>query len=295
MKNMGSVCAVVVTHNRKELLAECLEALLIQTRPLDEIIVIDNASIDSTEQKVREHFSQVTYIGLPDNIGPAGAFHEGMKLASEKGYDWVWVMDDDSKILPDALEKLLRAKGQVPKESLGGLQCNSISSVQQVDHSRPRRIREVDYAVWLGFLIPSRVLKECGFPLREFFLYWDDIEYGERLIRSGFKIYKVSDSYIIHRDWQERHVQPMNVFFFTVKRRTDPSWRTYYIVRNKILKLKWQNHRGELMKFALWNIPKMIVKYILLGDISRVRFIIRATIDGVTNRGGKRVLPTNVA
>ncbi|MCD6105633.1 MAG: glycosyltransferase, partial [Thermosipho sp. (in: Bacteria)] len=41
-----TVCAVVVTYNRKELLLECLEALRKQTRPLDAIYLIDNASTD---------------------------------------------------------------------------------------------------------------------------------------------------------------------------------------------------------------------------------------------------------
>jgi len=43
-----SICAVVATFNRKALLTECLTALLRQSRPLDEIILIDNASTDGT-------------------------------------------------------------------------------------------------------------------------------------------------------------------------------------------------------------------------------------------------------
>ncbi len=48
MPNKPSVAAVVVTYNRKVLLKECLDALLAQTRPLDSIIVVDNASTDGT-------------------------------------------------------------------------------------------------------------------------------------------------------------------------------------------------------------------------------------------------------
>lgn len=87
------VAAVVVTYNRKELLRECLQALLNQTRPLDEIIVVDNASTDGTDQMIPEEFPQITHVRLPENIGGAGGFHEGMKLAYEKGHDWIWVMD----------------------------------------------------------------------------------------------------------------------------------------------------------------------------------------------------------
>ena len=45
-----SVCAVVVTYNRKRLLLECLESLKKQTRPIDAIYIIDNASTDCTPE-----------------------------------------------------------------------------------------------------------------------------------------------------------------------------------------------------------------------------------------------------
>ncbi len=84
-----SICAVVPTFNRKVLLTACLTALLSQTRPLDEIILIDNASTDGTEELVKARFSQVTYVKLPENTGPAGGVGAGMRLAYEKGHDWI--------------------------------------------------------------------------------------------------------------------------------------------------------------------------------------------------------------
>lgn len=91
MEGDVKVAAVVVTYNRKELLRECLNALLNQTRPLDEIIVIDNASTDGTQEMIAKEFPYITYVLMSENIGGAGGFHEGMKLAYEKGYDWIWV------------------------------------------------------------------------------------------------------------------------------------------------------------------------------------------------------------
>ena len=46
MQDKGTVCAIVVTFNRKELLIDCLDSLREQTRPLDAIYIIDNASTD---------------------------------------------------------------------------------------------------------------------------------------------------------------------------------------------------------------------------------------------------------
>ncbi|MEA2426991.1 MAG: rhamnopyranosyl-N-acetylglucosaminyl-diphospho-decaprenol beta,3/1,4-galactofuranosyltransferase, partial [Thermoleophilaceae bacterium] len=49
-----SVAAAVVTHNRRELLGQCVEAILAQTRPVSKVLVIDNASTDGTGDHLRE-------------------------------------------------------------------------------------------------------------------------------------------------------------------------------------------------------------------------------------------------
>src|SRR4051794_9178418 len=88
-----SVCAVVVTFNRRDLLESCLAALGEQTRHVDEIIVVDNASTDGTAGFVAAEFPDVTVLVLPANVGGAGGFHAGLGAALAKGHDWLWVMD----------------------------------------------------------------------------------------------------------------------------------------------------------------------------------------------------------
>ena len=48
-------------------------------------------------------------LSVGENLGGAGGFHTGMRLALEAGYEWLWIMDDDSLAAPTALEKLLAA------------------------------------------------------------------------------------------------------------------------------------------------------------------------------------------
>jgi rhamnopyranosyl-N-acetylglucosaminyl-diphospho-decaprenol beta-1,3/1,4-galactofuranosyltransferase len=102
-----TVCAVVVTYNRKNLLLECLEAIRRQTRPVDGIYIIDNASDDGTPELLKENgyipelppFNisepyeiehkisnlvdgnpiNVFYVRMHKNTGGAGGFYEGVK------------------------------------------------------------------------------------------------------------------------------------------------------------------------------------------------------------------------
>jgi rhamnopyranosyl-N-acetylglucosaminyl-diphospho-decaprenol beta-1,3/1,4-galactofuranosyltransferase len=132
------ITAVVVTHNRKCLLGECLDSLLRQTRPLDGLYIIDNRSTDGTYESLLDRGLagplewegqapletvrsvavpdrpdrplEVHYVRMPENTGGAGGFHEGMKRAADAGFDWLWLMDDDLLAAADALEVLVRKK-----------------------------------------------------------------------------------------------------------------------------------------------------------------------------------------
>ena len=83
------VTAVVVTYNRKELLTVCLEALLQQTRRPDRILVINNASTDGTEKLFAPGGAfarpEIELVTLPENVGGAGGFAEGIRRAVSGG------------------------------------------------------------------------------------------------------------------------------------------------------------------------------------------------------------------
>ena len=108
------VAAVIVTYNRRALLEQCLGAILQQTRPIDELVIWNNASSDDTELFLKEYpWPQGIEIQVhhsSKNIGGAGGFKEGLKRAYQQGHDWIWVMDDDTIPRPDCLHELLRGK-----------------------------------------------------------------------------------------------------------------------------------------------------------------------------------------
>src|SRR5258705_168881 len=103
-----SVASVSVAYNAVKVLPRQIDALLRQTRPLQEIVVVDNASTDGTPAMLAKQYPQVTLIRMSENLGQAGGWSVGLSYAVlRQRYDWVWTFDNDSVPGTEALETLL--------------------------------------------------------------------------------------------------------------------------------------------------------------------------------------------
>ena len=116
---MAKVVGVVVTHRRRELLEQSLKILSSQSRPLDHLIVVDNAAEPEVGELVNAQPIETTYLPSLHNLGGAGGFALGMLHALALGADWVWCADDDGRPEgPEVLATLLacadkHARGEV--------------------------------------------------------------------------------------------------------------------------------------------------------------------------------------
>ncbi len=98
-----SVSVILPTFNRAHLIAASIEALLQQTYPIAEILVVDDGSTDNTEAAVSEYVGRVGYMRQA-NGGKNAAINAGLRRVQG---DLVWIMDDDDLAPPDALERLV--------------------------------------------------------------------------------------------------------------------------------------------------------------------------------------------
>jgi len=102
------VASVTVAYNAERALPQQIDVLLRQTFPLQEIIVVDNASTDGTVAMLAERYPQVTVLRMPENIGQAGGWAAALSYAAlRKRHDWVWTFDNDTVPEVGTLETLL--------------------------------------------------------------------------------------------------------------------------------------------------------------------------------------------
>ena len=209
-----SIAAVVVTYNRPVELRKVILALEKQSRPLDKIIVLDNAC-EVPAVATLSSFEKIEVIRSSVNNGGAGGFALGLEAALQYSPDWIWLMDDDAVPRNEALAELLNAIPKVPGRA--GVLCSSVYEdgelalihrrsyspvlVHEVSVARSyygQDLTEIDTGSFVGFMVRSEAVRQIGLPDRDFFLAYDDTEYSLRLIRNGWRNWLVPSSKIDH-------------------------------------------------------------------------------------------------
>lgn len=304
-----SVTAVVVTFNRRHLVAECLDALLAQTVAVDTIVVVDNGSTDGTADFLRDsgHLSRpgVRLERLTVNGGGAGGFARGVTVGRETHCDWLWLMDDDAAPEPAALATLLHSSAATDPRCV--CLCPAVQSPDgeiQVTHRghfrhRPRPLRSAAYAsgepVVLGFtsfvgpLIRADVARHIEPPLARFFIWCEDYEYSIRLRGHGDIVLEAA-SVVVHRDVGQRHTNRRSRFWNRLVRpllgwelvpsRLETFWRNLCGLRNFV----WLRRRyeGDSALRSAGVIAQFILRSLMCDErpLRRIPWIIRYGVSG---------------
>ena len=210
---MKRIVAVVVTYNRCELLKECIEALRSIEEKID-IMVVDNASTDNTSEIVSKYSndSNFLYYNTGKNIGGAGGFNYGIKRAYKLGYDYIWIMDDDTIVNEDTLQKLVDTANSVQDKfgwlsSLAlwtdGKEC--VMNYHEVAMDWNREKKNIlngrllcQAATFVSLFLNRKAIQEQGLPIKEYFIWGDDTEYTKRISRE-YPCYLVLPSQVTHK------------------------------------------------------------------------------------------------
>jgi rhamnopyranosyl-N-acetylglucosaminyl-diphospho-decaprenol beta-1,3/1,4-galactofuranosyltransferase len=239
------VCAVVVTHNRHDLLTECLDRIQRQSHPPDQVLVVDNASTDGTAAMLDAR-NGLEVLTLSENLGSSGGFARGLRRAHEHGHDWIWLLDDDTFADEGCLEALLAGARRAPRPP--SLVCSVVRWRDESLHpmNRPwlRVGRRAEFAeaaaaglalirtsTWVSTMVSRGAVAEHGLPPAHFFVWLDDMEYTGRLLRdrSG---YMVPESIAWH--WTPKPYDTL----------TDARERFYFKARNHLWLLRGSSFRG---------------------------------------------------
>ena len=244
------VLGALLTYRRQGLLPGTLRAICDQTRPLDQLLVVDNENSDVTRAIVdqyRKKFPriEILYAATPTNLGSAGGWAFGMRRLLEVATDddWIMPLDDDNppRDLHD-FERMLdfavttnERFDDVAAVGIIGARLNWRSG--RILRLLDEELRGCVPVEWVGTgnipLYKVAALRRVGLFDERLFFGHTEMEFGLRLRNAGLKVFANGDM------WKERRagVGQLGV----VKRRSrvcSLRWEKYYSLRNYIYIMK---------------------------------------------------------
>lgn len=273
--------AVIVTYNRLEKLKNALDAYDKQSRSVDKIIVVDNASKEDTKEylknwQCKDTKSQKIVLTLESNLGGSGGFYYGMKKAMEVGFDYLFIADDDAYPEVDAFRKIEEAIDKFQVEAL----CTRVTEPKGINLGHRRetywklyRHKERPYSIsnydkdffnielfsFVGAVISKKVIEKVGYPNKDYFIWYDDTEYAYR-VKENFKVICVPSINVYH-DCDDYKVSGI-------------SWKNYYGFRNRLDTIR--KHYGRYELFV--NIAAIRIKLIKWYFTNKVMYKLYKTV-----------------
>lgn len=261
---MNKIVALVVTYNRKEMLKQNIEALLKQKYNEFDILIVDNASTDGTEEIVKSFKeNRIIYKNTGANLGGAGGFCYGIKESIESNYEYCWLMDDDTIPQENSLEELIKSSKKLNDEF--SYLC---SYVQWIDNkpckmNQPRmdskwfeyaeklkdNLIKVRSCTFVSVFINLKIAKNTALPVKEMFIYGDDHEYTERLGKEK-EGYLSFNSVVLHK-------MPSNSGFDIINIPKERISRYFYDSRNRLYRAK-KSDTYEILAYFAWLLISVV-------------------------------------
>ena len=247
---MTSLALVIVTFNLLDLLFECLNSIMTGNFIPKKVYIVNNASTDNTSailNKCKHKWGgRIECIELSRNLGGAGGFEIGTRIAYRDGVTWIGLLDDDVLLDQNCLQEILNhaEKGikcmVAVRESKNGKLAEY--SALKLDYKNPFRLNpkletvasaytcrndlpselEICSGSFEGFFLRRDVIEKIGFPKREFFIFGDDTDYSLRVRRSGIKIFAIRDARIVRQIPFQRYKESQKKTYYR--------WRNFFVL-----------------------------------------------------------------
>lgn len=299
------LAAVIVTYNRKKLLGENIRMLLKQTRPFDQIFIVDNCSTDGTPDYLREQGwmedPRFQYVKTHANIGGAGGFYTGTRAAFEAGADYIVLMDDDGRAADEyTFEILLREAEKLHAENpklfvnslvrqgeLLSFKMGSKYTVAEALAAAKDGLLDGEANPFNGTLVSRELVAAIGYPNPDFFIKGDEVNYKQRSFDAGARVVTVVDSGYIHPrpETNERTVLGIKVPFFV-----EAPWKEYYAARNFTYMYK-RNGQYKAIAFELVFVKLLAILTMKCKKFATVKMLAKGVKDGWQGKLGATVKP----
>lgn len=214
------VVVVVLTWNGLDDLTTCLESFTCVEYPNYEVLVVDNGSEDDTIAVVRRRFPWANLIENGSNLGYVGGNNVGMRHALERGADYVFILNNDTKMTPNVLSQLVHVMQSDPRIAITGVKNLLMADptktwakygvlnwgpmlsalVGRYAPDTPEESpKDVDWVIGNGCMMSRQALERIGLFDENFFQVHEDIDWCMRARALGYRVVYLDDAAIHHK------------------------------------------------------------------------------------------------
>lgn len=218
----------------------CLASLNSLTYDNYTVVLVDNGSQDLIPDDIKRQFPKVKYLRLDKNYGFAGGSNKGIEYCLKNNAEYVWLLNNDTRVHSDSLSLLVEAALENPKAALlAGAVKDKIdqdylgNGLGEIDYKKaktylrpcPQDAINPISCEWIcgcNLLIKASAAKELGAFAEEYFLYFEDTEICYRYKKAGYDCLLVPQACV-------EHIGGASTQGAIV------AWRAYYYTRNRLL------------------------------------------------------------
>jgi GT2 family glycosyltransferase len=288
---MPLISIITVNYNGLNMTIDLLKSIDNQSYKNIEIFVVDNASKEDPAAFFQKNYPNVKFIRSEKNLGFAGGNNLAVKEA--KG-DFLFFINNDAEITEGCLQKLVALFNEKPKLGIvsplllyfneskgqdkdliqyaGTTRVDSVTARNKTlgekewDNGQFKTATETAYAHGAAMMIKREVVDDVGVMFEEFFLYYEELDWCERIRKAGYEIYVEPRARVYHKE--SASVGQMSTL------------KTFYINRNRIYFMR-RNFGGiNLLLFSLFlvfiTIPKNVLMFLLRGQVDHAKVFLKA-------------------
>lgn len=299
-----SVFVITVTCNDAQNLKSFIPSLMASDYDNFSLVIVDNASNEVQQKLLDIEDANIKVLHLADNIGYAGACNAGIAYALENNADYVFLLNNDTRIAVDAISELVNVAEKDTGVAIVGpllLHMNHPDMIQEyggeINVCRAEvtkyfenqkfvdTIPKQKQVTFIGggiSLIRADILKEIGFLDENYFLYYDEVDFDTRVSAYGYRLVVTSMAKVWHDTGYVRLTK----------------LRTFFAVRNRFYFVKNNNSLFRYIRFNLYFafcvFPRTFATIIAKGNYGVSMVFLLAWYNGVLNcmdlRKAKKIL-----
>lgn len=267
------ICISILNWNNAADTLSCLQSLKSIQQLYCDVVVLDNGSTDNSLTILRNS-TGFELIESPVNLGFAGGHNLVIQNALKRGYDYVWLLNNDSVVEHGCLEQLVAAgesnlkcallspiirSRQIPHDiqhavsilndtGTGVVEFTEIARASQVQEANPSKV-----ILWgTALLIKVDAIRKIGFLDEKLFAYSEDTDLCLRSLQNGYENIAVFDAHILHES--PPHPRKPHYYYYT-QRNATLMWRKYVSTAMLLKLVRWNMQLARKHLISLSNDP----------------------------------------